>query len=140
MEPLGQARCDDADHALVPVLAPEDVAALSPPRLGHGLDDLDRLPQDAVLNRLTVAVELLESVRVPPGLVRVLGEHELEGEVGPAQPAGGVDARGEPEAHRAGVDGCRIDTRGAHERLEPDAGRRREYPKARRRERTVFVE
>jgi hypothetical protein len=27
-----------------------------------------------------------------------------------------------------------------YERLEPDAGRRREYPKARRRERTVFVE
>src|SRR6186713_873226 len=140
MEPLGQARRDDADHALVPVLVPKDVAAPSLSRLRHGLDHLDRLSENALLDCLAIPVELLERVGMPPSLVRVLGEYEFEGEVGPAQPASGVDARGETEAHRAGVDGRRIDTRGAHERLEPDAGRRREYPKARRRERTVFVE
>ena len=139
VEALGEARRDDADHALVPVLAPEDVATPPPLRLGHGVHDLDRLPQDPVLDRLTIAIELLERVGVTTRLVGVLGEDELERDVRTTEPAGGVDPRSQPEADGAGVDGGRIDVRAPHERLQPRTRRRGEDPKARGCERAVLV-
>ena len=69
------------DDALVPVLAPQDVAAASPPGSGIASTARDRLAQDPVLDRLAIAVQLLERVGVPARLVGVVGEHELEGDV-----------------------------------------------------------
>ena len=63
VEALDEPRGDDADHALVPVLAREDVAAAAALPLGQRLDERDRLAQDPVLDRLALAVQLLELCR-----------------------------------------------------------------------------
>ena len=63
VEALDEARGDDPDHALVPVLARDDVAAPAALRLGPRLDLGDRLAQDPVLDRLALAVQLLELAR-----------------------------------------------------------------------------
>ena len=119
VEALDEPRRDDPDHALVPVLAPEHVATAAAARLGHRVDGCGRLAQDPILHCLPVAVQLLQDVRVAPRLVGVVREHELERDVRPAEPPGGVDPRSEPKADGAGVDGRRIDAGAAHERLQP---------------------
>ena len=104
--PLDKAGGDDPDHALVPVGAGDGVRAptalLRRPRLdlGHGL------AQDPRLDRLALAVQLLERVGETPRLVLVLGEQELERRARVAESARCVEARGEPEADGACVDGC----------------------------------
>ena len=108
---LDEPRGDDADHALVPVLAGEHVAALGAPRLRPGLDLRDGRAQDPVLDGLPVAVELLETLREAAGLVRVVGEQQLERRLGPAKTPGSVDPRRQPEGDRAFVDGGRVDAR-----------------------------
>ena len=140
VEALDEARGDDPDHAFVPVLVPQHVATTATSRLGHRVDGCDRLAQNPVLDGLTIAVQLLEGVGVPARLVGVVREHELERDVGPAEPARGVDARCEPEADGARIDGCRIDARAAHERLEPGTAGRRERAEAGSRERAVLVD
>ena len=85
MEALDEPRGDDADDALVPVLAREDVAAAARSRSRQRLDERDRLPQDAVLDRLALAIQLLELGREPLAPVRVVGEDELERDVGAAR-------------------------------------------------------
>ena len=124
----------------MPRLVPEDVCApralLGRPRL----DERDRLAEDALLDGLPLAVELLELGREPLRLAGVLGEHELEGDVRPSEPAGGVDPRREPEADGRRVDGRGIDARGLHQRLEPGATRARERPQPGRGERAVLVD
>ena len=62
MEPLGEARRDDPDHALVPVLVPEDVPTPSPLRLGERVHGRDGVAQDPILDRLALAIQLLEDV------------------------------------------------------------------------------
>src|SRR5207237_7086275 len=59
---LDKPRRHDADHALVPVLAPEHVAAPALLRLGPFLDLLDRCAADAVFDRLTIAVQFLRPI------------------------------------------------------------------------------
>ena len=60
MEPLDKARRHDADHALVPVFVPEDVAAPAARGLRQALDQRDGLAEDTVLYGLAVPVQLLE--------------------------------------------------------------------------------
>ena len=62
---LDQPRGDDPDHALVPVLAGDDVAAAAAAGLRPRLDRGARLAQDALLDRLALAVQLLELERDP---------------------------------------------------------------------------
>ncbi len=57
-----------------------------------------------------------------------------------SEPAGGVDARPEPEADGARVDRGRVDACGAHERLQPRLLRARECAQAGDRHRAVLVE
>ena len=78
MVALDETRGDDADHALVPVLAPHDVRGTAPLRLRPFLDLCDRGSQDLVLDGLPVAVQLLEAVREAACLVGVLCQQELE--------------------------------------------------------------
>ena len=81
-----------------------DVAALRLPGRRPCLDLIDGRAEDPVLDRLPVAVQLLEPLREPRRLVRVVGEQELERGLGAAEAPGGVDARREPERDRALVD------------------------------------
>ena len=118
VEALDEARRDDPDHTLVPVLAPDHVAAPPPLRLGPGLDLGDRRSQDPVLDRLPVLVQELQLAGEALGLLRVGGQQQLEGRVGPPESAGGVDPRREPEPDRRGVDGSGIDPRVLHQRPE----------------------
>jgi hypothetical protein len=91
MEPLGEARRDDPDHALVPVLVPQDVPAPSPLRLGERVHGRDGVAQDPILDRLALAIQLLEDVGASPRLVEIGRQHELERHVGTTQPTGRVD-------------------------------------------------
>ena len=90
---LDEPRGDDADHALVPVGAGDGVGAagalLGRPRLdlGHGL------AEDPALDRLALAVQLLERVGEPARLGLVLGEEQLERLARVPEAAGRVQAR-----------------------------------------------
>ena len=61
----------------------------------------------------------------------VVGQQQLERRLGPAEPAGGVDPRREPEADRALVAGGRVDARDAHQRPQAGLLRLREPAQAR---------
>ncbi len=124
----------------MPTLAPDDVraaiAALGRPRF----DRRHRLAEDPVLDGLPVTVEALELVCKKVGLAGIVGEDEVEGHVGPAEAAGGVDPGREPEG-----DGSRVDRRGvhacdAHQRRQTRLLRPCEPAQAGRRERAVLVE
>ena len=97
---LDEPRGDDADHALVPALARDDVAAAAPAALGPRLDLRDRLAQDALLDRLALAVQAFELLGELLRLAVVLGQEQRERGLRTAQAAGRVDARREPEADR----------------------------------------
>src|SRR6266540_2149375 len=137
---LDETGGDDPDHALVPVLTPEDIGAAPLLRLRPLVDLRDRGAKDAFLHGLAVAIQLLELVGEPPGLVAVAGEQQLEGGSGMAEPAGCVDARREPEPDGARVHGGRIDSRETHQRLKPRLAGPRESPQARNRERPVLAD
>ena len=140
VEPLDEPRRDDPDHALVPVLVPEDVPTPSPLRLGQRVHGRDRVAQDPLLDRLAIAIQLLEDVGATPCLVRIGRQHELERHVGTTQPAGSVDPGREAEADGAGVDGCRIHVRAPHERLQPRTRGRGRASQPGRRQRAVLVD
>ena len=133
MEALDEARRDDPDHSFVPALVPQDVAPALSLRGGPRLDARDRLPQDPLLHALTLSVQLLELAGELAGLRPIVGQEQLEREVGSPEPARGVDARGEPEPDGGRVDGRRIDARRLHERLEARAGSFARAPAAPRR-------
>src|SRR5664280_1901905 len=73
-EALHQPRGDNADNALVPVLAGDHVGAPAPLRFGPGLDLLNSVAQDPVLDYLALAVQLLEPPRLPVRLLLVLAQ------------------------------------------------------------------
>ncbi len=87
-----------------------------------------RLSQDPVLDRLPVAVQLLELGRELLRALGVVGEDQLERDVGAAEPAGGVDARCEAEADGGRVDRRRVDVRAPHECLQSGPARAGERP------------
>src|SRR5262249_5583208 len=93
VEALDEAGGDEADHAFVPVLPPDDESAPAAPILGPGLDRSSSLAEDCLLHGLTIAIELLQPVGEVGRLGGVLGQDQLERDVGPPKPAGGVDAR-----------------------------------------------
>ena len=119
-ESLDEPRGDDADHALVPALAPHHVGAAAALLRRPGVDGSDGLAEDPLLDGLAVAVERLELVREQVGFACVLGEHEVQGHVGPPEPSRRVEAWGEAERDGGRVDGRRIDAGDAHQR--PQAG------------------
>ena len=125
---LDEARRDDADHALVPALAGDDVAAPSAARLRPGLDLGDRLPQDPLLDRLALAIQRLELLSQLERLALVLGEEQRQRGLGPAQASGRVDPRREPEADRRLVDRSRVDVTDAHQRPQTGLLRLSEPP------------
>ena len=119
MEPLDEARGDDADHALVPALVREHVPAPPLLRLRPLLDAGHRLARDSLLDGLAVAVQPLELAGEPLRLGAILGQQQVEGDARMAEPSRRVDARREPEADAACVHRGRIDAGGGHQRLQP---------------------
>src|SRR5207302_5874476 len=120
VEALDEPRRDDPDHAFVPVLSGDDVGAAAPLLRRPRLDLRDRLAHDATLDRLAVAVQLLERIGQPARVVRVVGEQQLERGTRMTETACSVDARPEAEADRAGIDRRRIDAGRTHQRAEAD--------------------
>ena len=110
----------------MPVIAPDDVGPPSTLRLRPLLHLCDRGAQDLVLDRLAVAVQLLEPVGEPASLLAVGREEQLERRARVTEPAGRVDPRCQPETDLAGVDRRRIDARDAHQRLQSRLLRARE--------------
>jgi hypothetical protein len=115
---LDQPRGDDADHALVPALAGDDVAATTTPRLRPRLDLVDRLAEDALLDHLPLAVQRLELLGEELRLAIVFGEEQPERSLRSAQPARSIDPRREPEANGLLVDGGRVDAADPHQRAQ----------------------
>ena len=126
---------DDPDHARVPAGAGEHVARALPERgdLCLGFEEHARL---GVATLLVGAVELVGDLRRAH---RVLGEDQLERGVGAVEAAGRVQARRQPEAHRALVHAARVDAGAGHERAQPGLRRARERAQAAARERTVLA-
>ena len=119
MVPLHEPRRDDADDALVPVLAGEDVRGPALHRLWPLLDLHDRSSQDPILDGLAIPIQLLQTVRERARLLAILSQQELEGDTWMAETTGRVDSRRESETDRARVDHRGIDARHAHQRLQP---------------------
>ena len=112
---LDHPRGHDPDHARVPPLPGEHVRG----RLGVlGTGGLG-LEQDARLGVLALAVEEVELVGDVGRATLVVGQHELEGGIGPLEPAGGVQARREPEPERVLGRGTRLDAGDLHQRPQP---------------------
>src|SRR5439155_22384178 len=111
---LDETRGDDADHALVPVLARDDVAALTAPRFRPRVDLVHRSAQDPLLDGLSLAIQALELLGEPPGLAVILGEQQRERRFRAAEAAGGIDARRQPEADGTLVARRLIHARDAH--------------------------
>ena len=126
VEALDEPRGDDPDHALVPVLVCNDVAAPTLAALGPRLDLGNSLADDPVLDRLPLAVQLLEAAGELGGLRVVLGEEELQRRLGMREPPGCVDPRRQTESDSAGVDGGRVDSGRAHQRTQPELLRPRQ--------------
>ncbi len=127
---LHQPRCHDADHALVPVPRCDHVGVPIAPFGRRDVHQGDRLLQDGVLHRLPVAIEVLELGGELAGAALVGGEHQLERLAGMAQPARGVDARGQPEADVRCRDVHAVDPRREHQRAQADLLRAGEPPQA----------
>ena len=137
---LDQPRCHDADHALVPVFAPDDVGAAAPSGLRPVFDLCDRRPQDLVLDGLPIAIQILQAIGKTSRLVGVVGQQQLERGTRMAEPARGVDPRRQPEADLARVDGGGIDARNLHQCAQSRllcAGKR---PQPRDRQRAVLAD
>ena len=113
---------NDADDARMPLLAHEHVGAAIPERADLGLG----LPRDPLLDGATLGVQRVELARDLGGALPVLGDEQLERGVGAANPAGGVQARGEPEAERAGVEVARVGAGDRDERPDPRLPARRQ--------------
>ena len=112
---LDQPGGHDSDHALVPLLAREHIAPPPLFRLRPGLDLVDRLAEDSLLDRLAVAVELVETMGQPGRLVSIFRQQQLERRLGVAEPAGRVQPRGEPEADGGGIGDGRVDAGDLHQ-------------------------
>ena len=139
-EALDEPRRDDADHPAVPVLPGDHVAEAPALRLRPLLDLADRIPQDALFDRLAIAVQRLELVRQPPRLRLIRCQQEVQRGAGVSEPAGCVDPGRQPERDRARVDRGGVDAAHAHERLEARLVGSREPSHAGRHEGAVLVE
>ena len=137
--PLDQARCDDADHALVPALArghEDAIAALERSAAG----DLGcRRTQDRILHLLTFAIARLDLLGQGPGLGERRREQEVEREPRIAEPAGGVDARREPESEVGPAHARGVDAGARHERAQAGAVGLGEAAQAAPDERAVLI-
>ena len=139
-EALDEAGGDDADHALVPALAPDDVGAVAPLLRPPGVDRGDGFAEDPLLDGLPVAVERLELVREEVGLAIVLGQHQVQRNVGrPSRPAA-LSRGASRNATAVASTVAGIDARDPHQRPQSRLLRAGEPAQADRGESTVLVD
>ncbi len=100
IKPFHEPGGDNADHAAVPPVCPEDNGGA----LGKLRAARERLRKDAPLLRLTLGVRRRELPRELLGARGVLGQQQLHPGGGVRHPARRVDPRGEGEADGAGPD------------------------------------
>ena len=137
---LDEARGDDADHALVPALARDHVAAAAAAALRPRLHFGDCLAQDPLLDRLALPVQPFELLGEALRLALVLGQEQRERRLRTTQTSRGVDPRREPEADRRFVDRGRVDARDAHQGAQPELLRLPEPAQPKERECAVLVD
>ena len=110
---LDEPRRDDADDSRVPSLPCDHQRGRV--KLG-GAGRVGR-EEDALLGLATVAVEVVELLGDLGGALVVVGQHQLEGGVGAAEAAGGVDAAARAGSSRSGpIQVGRVKRRDAHQR------------------------
>ena len=121
---LDHPRGGDADDARVPSLAGEDqrrsVGLLGRQGGAGALCPLHHL----LLRPAALGVGPVELLGDRGGAIAVVGEHQLDPGVRPVEAPGGVDAWGEAEAERAGVDGLRIHGGRGHQGAQARPARR----------------
>ena len=108
-----EAARHDALHALVPALAIGDDHALSP--VG-GSDLGERLVGQGRLGVAAVGVHLLQACRKDLRVGGVVSHEQVEGDVGGAHAARGVEAGHERERQLVGAERVKVDARGGRER------------------------
>jgi len=97
-ETLCQSGCDESQESLVPGRGGEHQD--SPVGILLIILDLgQRLGQRLLLQSLAAAIQVVEFSGEPPSLFEILGEEEAKGEVGAAQPPGGIQSGAEPEEY-----------------------------------------
>ena len=136
---LDEARGDDADHALVPALAGGHEHAVAALERAAALDLGGGGAQDRVLDALALAVALLELLgqRLRPRARR--REQQVERQRRIAEPAGGVDARGEAEAEVGRAHARRVDAGARISARRPGRSPRASRRSPRAHERAVLV-
>ena len=157
---LGHARGDDAHDALQPsiVLQHEDAGRCFAILLGLGQSILDHgvgLLGNVILLGLTAGVDAAQRLSQLGGLLGSLRQQKVDRLHGVGNAPGGVNTRGDAEAHKAGIHaaaglfgGLRIDRdgrtsvagigHGIHEGAEPGARGVLQHGKAARDDETVF--
>ncbi len=115
---LDEAGGDDADHAGMPSLASDDVPAGLAALGGASLDGRDGRAHDVGLDRLALAVPLLETTRERLGLGTVAGEQEVERLARMPEAARGIDPRPEAEPEVGGAQARTIDAGHLHQRRQ----------------------
>ena len=140
VEPLDEPGRDDADHTLMPVLAPDDVSPAPALRLRPRLDLAHGVAEDLPLDGLALAVERFQLPGEPVGFLGVVRQEQLESRPRVAQAPRGIDPRRKPETHGTGIDRGRVDRRAAHQRLKSRLAGARQATQAGRGEPTVLVD
>ncbi|MEZ5122289.1 MAG: hypothetical protein R2736_12050 [Solirubrobacterales bacterium] len=111
---LDEPRGDDPRHPRMPALRGDDVREparlLTHLRLG--------LVQHPLLDLAALVVDAIELLGDRLRAIGVGGEDELEARVGALEPAGGVDARGEAERDRPGVEPRSVAAGDGHQRAQ----------------------
>ena len=124
VQPVLEARGDDADHALVEVGVVDGEGGIDLAGRGHGaVDQPLGLLAHPGLDRAPLAVDGVERGGELGGAARVVGQQALDAERHVGQPPGGVEARAEGEAEVLGAGLARVAAGGGEEggdaRLHP---------------------
>ena len=127
----------DADHARVPPVLREDdtVRGVEVERL----DELARARERPAIDFLAVAIELLQLARDRVRLVLVLGHQELDAAQRVAEPAHGIEPRGEDEADAARIERLSLEPGRADEGANALVGRLLHYLEPRAREHAILA-
>ena len=117
---LHQPGGDNADHPVVPMVLGQQQEGR--PAWTIGLQQGQGLGLNGAAELASLPVQGFTLAGQGQGPIRILRGEELHHQLGIAQPAHGIDARGDLEAHRLGVQGAIVETRQLLESLQADQG------------------
>ena len=102
LETFHHLRGHDSHHTRMPPFGPDHDGRCLCLRFGLGAG---RGP-DLLLNPLPRAIDVVDLQRLSSGFLVILAQQQVEGPLCLAEAPRRVEPRGQPEADRAGVDGC----------------------------------